>query len=92
MHTNFRVDSVKRSGDSRQGFAPHSCNIIPSATENFNPPNLGPDFENKSSLVFYVLPKLDKQKNAKKEGQRGLPSVYGLSIEFLTIPNQNLEF
>ena len=35
--------------------------------------------------------KLDKRTDAKKERQRGLPSVNDLSIEFLTIPNQNIE-
>ena len=33
MHAKFRVNSIKRSGDSRQGFAPYLCNIIPSATQ-----------------------------------------------------------
>ena len=50
--------------------------------------NLFKEFE---SLV-HLLSKLDRQKNTRKEGRRGLPSVYGPSIEFLTIPNQNLEF
>ena len=35
--------------------------------------------------------KLDKRADAKKERRRGLPLVNDLSIEFLTIPNQNIE-
>ena len=42
--------------------------------------------------IVHVLLKLNKQKSPKEEGQRGHPLVYGFSIEFLTIPNQNLEF
>ena len=41
VHAKFRVGSVKLWGDSRQGFAPHPCNFIPSETENFIPLYLG---------------------------------------------------
>ena len=35
--------------------------------------------------------KLDQRTDANEERRRGLPSVNDLSIEFLTIPNQNIE-
>ena len=46
-------------------------------------------YENKDD--YLRARKLDKRADAKKERRRGLPSVNDLSIEFLTIPNQNIE-
>ena len=67
--------------------------------ENYEVILLKMEFEVESQEALYAnkdnylrARKLDKQTNAKKEGRRGLPLVYGPSIEFLTIPNQNLEF
>ena len=106
VHAKFRVDSIKRSGDTRQGFAHYPCNIIPSATENFNPPYL--DFLSyyraqilrinphwsRESVRGVWSPSCTPFQNSisRKIGRRGLPLVYGPSIEFLTIPNQNLDF